>query len=107
MDQIMDENKEDIFDEYEETPKKELKIYQVTNTALYKVAFTTGGKLPKHLSGMWTTPELAQKQIDVYEAAVAKAEEERKQKEIEATLKKEAIASKKNPKKQVGESASA
>ena len=45
---------------------KELKIYQIANTALYKVAFTTGGELPEELSGKWTNPKLAQESIDTY-----------------------------------------
>ena len=33
---------------------KQLGIYHVKNTALYKVAFQSGGELPKELEGMWT-----------------------------------------------------
>ncbi len=45
---------------------KELKIYQVANTSLFKVAFTDGGALPEDLSGMWTNAKLAQEAISKY-----------------------------------------
>lgn len=49
------------------TPKgKEIKIYKVANSALYKVAFTDGGELPDSLKGRWTNPKLAQDSIDTY-----------------------------------------
>ena len=49
------------------TPKgKEIKIYQIANTSLFKVAFTDGGQLPEDLSGKWTNPKLAQDAVDKY-----------------------------------------
>lgn len=43
---------------------KQLGIYHVKNTALYKVAFQSGGELPKGLDGMYTDTSRA------YDAAV-------------------------------------
>lgn len=45
---------------------KELKIYQVANSSLFKVAFTDGGQLPEDLTGKWTNAKLAQDAIEIY-----------------------------------------
>lgn len=45
---------------------KEIKIYQVKNTALYKPAFSSGGELPKELDQMFTSPQKAGEQIQKY-----------------------------------------
>lgn len=45
---------------------KELAVYKIANSSLYKVAFTSGGQLPTELDGMWTNPVMAQKSIKAY-----------------------------------------
>lgn len=45
---------------------KKLQIMKVPNTALYRVAFSEGGELPKELQGMWTAPYTAQRSIETY-----------------------------------------
>lgn len=45
--------------------RKEVKIGKVTNSALYGLAFTTGGELPPELSGRFTSPDLARKAVEV------------------------------------------
>lgn len=45
---------------------KELKIFQIKNSALYKVAFATGGELPPELDQMFTNPLIASKAIEKY-----------------------------------------
>lgn len=39
---------------------KQLRVYHVSNTALYKVAFESGGELPEELDGMFTDVPRAQ-----------------------------------------------
>lgn len=56
------------------TESKELKVFKKTNTSLYFVQFEGGGNTPTELSGMWTTPQLAQTAIDKY---LAKKEAEK------------------------------
>lgn len=46
--------------------RKELKVGPKENTALYRVYYDNGGELPKCLSGLFTTPEVAQNAIDNY-----------------------------------------
>jgi hypothetical protein len=55
-----------MLDAFKTDNGKELKIYHVKNTALYKVAFTTGGELPAELQGMYTSPKFAQDAIEAY-----------------------------------------
>lgn len=45
---------------------KKIAIHKVANSALYRVAFTSGGELPPELSGMWTDAYQAQKAITAY-----------------------------------------
>jgi len=61
---------------------KKVGIYKVTNTSLYRIAFTSGGTLPDGLQGMWTDPYQAQRTIENYvksKEREAKAEAERLQ----------------------------
>lgn len=46
--------------------KSELTIFQVVNTALYRIKYSGGGELPEVLRGMYTSAVLAQKDIDKY-----------------------------------------
>lgn len=46
--------------------KNELTVYQVGNTALFRVHYVGGGETPDMLKGMYTAPALAQKDIDKY-----------------------------------------
>lgn len=59
---------------------KKLGIYKIANTALYKIAFTSGGELPKELQGAFTDAYQAQRAIGAYltrvELAALKAEQE-------------------------------
>lgn len=58
---------------------KQIAIFKVANTALYRVAFTDGGEVPEELSGMWTDPYKAQLAIKAYitkREAEAKVEKE-------------------------------
>jgi len=55
-----------MLDTFKTENGKELKIYHVKNTALYKVAFTSGGELPEELSGMYTSPMFAEADIKAY-----------------------------------------
>ena len=49
------------------TPQgKKLKIYHVSNTSLYKICFEDGGQLAQEVSGLFTSPHLAQEQITKY-----------------------------------------
>ncbi len=45
---------------------KEIGIYRVANTALYRIAFVTGGEVPRELEGMFTAPSMAAKAIEAY-----------------------------------------
>ncbi len=45
---------------------KEIKLYNVENTGLYKIAFATGGELPKELQGKFTSPSQAAKFIEAF-----------------------------------------
>jgi len=64
----MSKNSKVAFDQDAGTTEKgkDLGIYQVLNTSLYKIAFKQGGELPKELTGMYTSPRLAQETIDKY-----------------------------------------
>jgi len=49
------------------TPQgKKLKIFHVSNTSLYKIAFEDGGQRAQEISGLFTSPHLAQEQITKY-----------------------------------------
>lgn len=47
--------------------KKEMKLSKVTNSALFQLAFTSGGELPKSLSGRYTSADLAVKAVHAAE----------------------------------------
>lgn len=51
---------------YKTEAGKELGIYKVANTSLYRVAFKSGGELPEKLSGMYTAPTMAAQAIESY-----------------------------------------
>lgn len=51
---------------------KELKIVKVVNSSLFGVKFDGGGKLPKELTGMWTSPAKAESAISEYQAGKLK-----------------------------------
>ena len=67
-------NRNFAIDNLETKAGKGLGIYKVSNTSLYRVAFTTGGQLPSELDGMWTDPVMAQKTVKAY---LSKKENER------------------------------
>lgn len=67
-----------MLDTFKTPNGKELKIYHVKNTALYKVAFTSGGELPEELSGMYTSPKFAQDAIEAYLAVKNTKAEQKK-----------------------------
>ena len=49
------------------TPKgKQMEIYPDGKYSMYKIKFTSGGRLPKELDSLFSTPAFAQKAIDVY-----------------------------------------
>lgn len=61
-----DTNRNHNHKEHKTEAGKELGIYRVANTALYKIAFTSGGELPKALEGMYTSPSKAMTAIEGY-----------------------------------------
>lgn len=52
--------------EYRSSKEKNLKIYRVKNSGLYAIKFVGGGQLPDDLSGMYTSPALAEKAIEKF-----------------------------------------
>lgn len=67
--QLSEENKQRKLErqlEKSKPLKKELKVFVKPNTALYSVAFTSGGELPKQLQGSWNSRALAERAIDIY-----------------------------------------
>lgn len=56
---------------------KEIGVFKVAGTALYCIAFKSGGEIPQDLKGMWTEPRSAEKAITGY---LAKQELEVQQK---------------------------
>lgn len=48
---------------------REFAIFKVANTSLYRIAFKgSGGEVPEKLQGMFTSPSLAQKELEMYQA---------------------------------------
>lgn len=75
--------------------KSELTIYQVGNTALFRVKYAGGGELPEVLRGMYTTPILAQKDINKYkevQAAKKNSYVEQRKADIKAEQEEEKLA---------------
>lgn len=56
---------------------KELGIFKVAGTALYCVAFKSGGECPSELKGMWTEPRAAEAAIKGYLAKRAMEAEQK------------------------------
>ena len=50
---------------------KELGVFKVMGTSLFKIAFKSGGETPAELQGMWTEPRSAEKAIEGYLARKA------------------------------------
>lgn len=71
---------------------KKLGIYKVANTALYTIAFTSGGELPAELSGAYTDAYQAQRAIERYLNRKEMEEAEKAQKEALDELVSEAQA---------------
>ena len=63
---MTDAQRDFSVNKYETDAGKELGIYKVANTSLYKVAFKSGGEVPKELDGMWTAPTMAAQAIERY-----------------------------------------
>lgn len=53
-----------------EDPKnnREYAIYKIANTSLYRIGFKgSGGEIPEKLQGMFTSPSIAQKELEMYQ----------------------------------------
>lgn len=78
---------------------KDLAVFKIANTSLYRVAFTSGGQIPEPLEGAWTDPVMAQRSIVSYLQAKESeriAAEEKKAEAEKAKLVKEAANRAKN-----------
>ena len=60
---------------------KEIKIFHVTNSGMYKIAFANGGELPEEFKGKFTSKKEAEKTITRYLNRKSKTSQRRTRKE--------------------------
>jgi len=67
MTSVLDKlTREDAINKHYTPEGVQVRIHKVANSSLVRVAFSSGGELPAKLSGMWTSAQLAEKDIRDY-----------------------------------------
>jgi len=75
---------------YETPAGKEIGIFKVANTSLYRIGFLQGGEVPLALSGMFTAPSKAVQAIESYLAKRERDENRNTKQVVKGTPTKKA-----------------